>query len=333
MTDTGTDQPANLAARVAAVVSPRFLPWWVSIGLHALLIVSGFFIVWSATHAGPPPKPPVIVSFDEPAPVRLTADEPADDYTREEAKTAALPRESAAPSSTLKDLAAKFDTERPLPTPRAPTNADERARLASEQKLPEVRFAGVGASNAESIIYVVDASGSMVSTFKYVLARLERSVEKLASTQRFQVIFFQRGDAIAAPHPEDDQTLRPKRLIRASRDNVRAVMTWARSVTCAGMGDPIKALQTALALKPDAVFVLSSATTSATIRGLDKEKVLDELDRLNPVDRRTGRRDVMIKTIQFMDPDPAEILKSIGEKFGGGAEGYKFIGPEEVNKP
>lgn len=307
-----------------------WLPWAVSLALHAALIVSGFFIVWSVS--GPSgSRAPVIVSFDEPAPVRLTADPPE---LSGEPGNAALPRiaESAA-KPTLSDLVASLDRNAggtSLPTPGA---RPDRAKLAGDRRFPEVRFAGMGASNAESIIYVVDASGSMVSTFPFVLDRLEQSVGKLATTQRFQVIFFQRDEAVVAPHPEDDQTLKPKRLIRATKENVRRVLQWARAVKPAGIGNPVRALQTAAALKPDAIFVLSSVSTGAGVWKPDRDQVLAELEKLNPADPDSGRRPIVIKTIQFINDDPARILRSIGETFGGGPTGYRFISLEELKSP
>lgn len=307
----------------------QWLPWGVSLALHAALVISGFFIVWSVAAPAAESRPPILVSFDEPAPIRLTADEPPElSGERGAAVVPAAPTPDAARPS-LSELVAGLNRERAAPTPAA---SIDRAKLAGERRFPEVRFAGMGASNAERIIYVVDASGSMVSTFPFVLTRLESSVTKLASTQRFQIIFFQRDDAIAAPHPEDEQTLRPRRLIRASKENVARVLEWARGVRPAGRGNPIRALQTALALKPDAIFVLSSATTSASARGLDRDRVLADLEKLNPVNPDTGRRPTVIKTIQFVDPDPAEILKSIGESHGG-AGGYRFIPSEELSSP
>jgi nucleotide-binding universal stress UspA family protein len=314
-------------AKRLALERAGWLPWGISLAIHAALIVSGFFIVWSVS--GPSgSRAPVIVSFDEPSPVRLTADPPE---LSGELGDAALPRiaESAA-KPTLSDLVAGLD--RNAGGPALPTSGarPDRAKLAGDRRFPEVRFAGMGASNAESIIYVVDASGSMVSTFPFVLDRLEQSVSKLATTQRFQVIFFQRDEAVVAPHPEDDQTLKPKRLIRATKENVRRVLQWSRAVKPAGIGNPVRALQTAAALKPDAIFVLSSVSTGAGVWKPDRDQVLAELEKLNPADPGTGRRPIVIKTIQFINDDPARILRSIGETFGGGTGGYRFISLEEI---
>ena len=87
------------------------------------------------------------------------------------------------------------------------------------------------------------------------------------------------------------------------------------------------ALAEIAALKPDAVFVLSSAITGLGVWEPDRDALLAQIDRLNPVDPATGRRAAVIRTVQFHEPDPAEILRAIAQAHGGssGADAYTFI--------
>jgi len=209
----------------------------------------------------------------------------------------------------------------------------ERDELMKERRFPDVQFAGVGASNARSIVYVVDASGSMVSSLPVVVKELKESIRKLAPTQQFQVVFFRNNRYSAAPHPADRASkLTITRLIRATEENVTSVCEWIDTMTAAGRSNPIPALEVALSLEPDAVFVLSSVITGAGVWEPNRDELLAKLDQLNPRDRRTGRRRVVINTIQFLDEDPSEILRAIADEHGneGGRGAYRFISRREL---
>jgi hypothetical protein len=72
---------------------------------------------------------------------------------------------------------------------------------------------------------------------------------------------------------------------------------------------------------------------------------MDELDLLNPADERSGRRSVVIKTIQFLDEDPTGTMQRIGQVHGQGVSaagkggrvlpGYRVVkrGSELMDEP
>jgi hypothetical protein len=91
-----------------------------------------------------------------------------------------------------------------------------------------------------------------------------------------------------------------------------------------GRSNPVPALKRALWLSPDAVFLLSNVVTGAGQFEADKGTILRDLEALNPFDPATGRRKTLIKTLQFLDEDPAGILQAIAEVHGGEG-GYRFI--------
>src|SRR5262249_25641387 len=111
-------------------------------------------------------------------------------------------------------------------------------------------FAGLGARQAVSIVYVVDASGAMVSSLKFVLAELERSVRSLSSGQKFQV-------ALSRARPD----MGPLEvfggpgagLLRATPANKAALSAWLATISPTGRSNPLDGLRRALALDPDAV--------------------------------------------------------------------------------
>ncbi len=302
-------------------------PWGASALLHGAIIISAFFVVWSVA-LPPPPGIPIVASFDDPGPAGVGAlDLRAPDRDQKARDRPAEPKPAALPlppdTPTLSELVSRLA---PAPVAQSPDESElaERRALIAERRLPEVRFAGHGASNASKIVYVVDASGSMVSTLPVVLQELSRSVRRLAPVQQFQIIFFGVKEHEPAPHPADPPgALKTARLVRATRENVEAVLLWAGRNSPGGRSNPVPALTYALKFQPDVIFLLSNVITGLGVWEPDKAGILAQVDALNPRDR-TGRRRTLIKTVQFLDEDPAGILQAIGAAHGGD-QGYKFL--------
>lgn len=296
-------------------------PWAFSLAVHSALVVLGFFVVWTVSPPATEDPIPVVVTFDNPAPAPLADD--ADPAPTEVGGGALLADSLGLPQPQLTVASGIGGSS--LPQPGTAPRATQPSDSTSDRRLPEVRFAGLGVSNASSIIYVVDASGSMVSTLPVVLEYLRRSISRLARTQSFQVIFYGREDRQAAPHPGDAAGGVPHwRLIRATPENIAAVLAWAQQIIPGGRSNPIPALRESLHVNPDAVFLLSNVITGVGQWEADADTLLHEIDALNPRDLRTGRRRTVIKTLQFYDKDPAGILRAIGEAHGG-EDGYRFI--------
>jgi len=98
---------------------------------------------------------------------------------------------------------------------------------------------------------------------------------------------------------------------------------WLDSVFAGGRSNPLDGIRRALEYEPDVVFLLSRSIKRTGVGaqwGRGKDAILDELDRLNPIDEKTGRRPVVIKSIQFIDEDPTGIMRAIGELHGDPAD-------------
>lgn len=305
-------------------------PWAASSAAHAAAVAVGVAVVWG--RPAPEPEPadvaadfwaPDIGSPDAPADASEPAREPERlDGPKEPARDAdSLPAPPAIATPSLAEVlrSGSASPDAPVAEPD-PTAA---ARLAMDKSRPEARFYGVGAGDARRVVYVVDASGSMVSTFPLLRRELARSLSRLGPTQMFQVVFFQ-GDpstgaarAVSAPHPDEPGRTRQTRLIRATRANIDRTTAWLDTLRPAGRSNPLPALELALALEPEAVFVLSSPITGAGEWEIGKDEAVARLDALNPHDGRTGRRGVLIKAIQFLEEDPSGVLREIGEEHGG----------------
>ena len=186
-----------------------------------------------------------------------------------------------------------------------------------------VEFSGLSSTNARRIVYVIDASGSMIRSLQIVVKELARSIDALSTQQRFGVVFFQSDDAVIVP-PENE-------LIVGSGPEKLRVLEWIdRNVHPRGSSNPLAALRYALGQKPDVIFVLSENITGSGQHEIDQRDLLGMLDELNPViDETLGRRRTQINCIQFRAEDPLDTLRLIAEKHGG-ANGYKFVSAQEL---
>lgn len=294
-----------------------FVGWAVSAALHLFVAILAFLVTWTVVRWTETPRDPVTASFDsatfEPlaslADLDPTADPLADAAALEPAVEESLEQALAEAAAGPLDLIAGTGRER-------------TAAAAVGVVAETATFAGVRATNARTIVYVVDASGSMIGSFRTVLDELSRSIAGLVPAQSFAIIFFQRNQAIAVPPAN--------RLVPVSRSAAQQALEWARkNVIPSGRSNPVEALTRALALRPDCIFLLSSNITGAGQFEIDRNDLLATLDRLNPVDSGSGRRRSQIQCIQFLDPDPLDTMRTIAERHGGEG-GYKFLDRDEL---
>lgn len=104
-----------------------------------------------------------------------------------------------------------------------------------------------GGRQAESIVYVLDRSGSMQDTFHLLQRELIRAIGSLREDQRFNILWFSEGP------PE---ALSPD-LIPASVVNKRRSFDAIRRIVPGGRTQPLAALQRGLELQPDVLYLLS----------------------------------------------------------------------------
>lgn len=204
-------------------------------------------------------------------------------------------------------------------TPTIASDADDPAQIGPGG----VRFAGLGASNARAVVYVVDASGPMVTSLPRVLEEVVRSADQLSPMQKFGVVLFREtedGSGVEMFSPV---------LVRATPTAKRRLAEWLGAVEPRGASNPLAGLEAALAMKPDAVFLLSRsiARSGGGVWNHGIDATLARLDELNPPlpsSRGPVRRAVLIQTIQFLDDDPTGIMQAIGARHGQGA-GYRVV--------
>ena len=304
--------------RPGAALARRGIPWIGSVLGHLLVIALVALLTWNLTRARTEKTTPLVTanisdSNEAPIPQLETAAEPEQPMAIPSLAAENLATAPPGAGSGIAGLTGSMLNGLGGGTPMA---------------LGRVEFAGLGAGAARKIVFVVDASGSMIGVFPFVIAELSRSLAKLSPAQRYAVIFFQRDEALLAP---------PRgRLTTATNDHVEQTIRWIQgepgrppTVVPTGRSNPMQALQSALRLDPEVIFLLSSNVTGSGRYAVDLEDLMLQLEELNPVDPATGRRGTSINCIQFLDPDPLDALRQIVEEHGTEG-GYRFLGRTEL---
>jgi len=166
-------------------------------------------------------------------------------------------------------------------------------------------FFGVGARGVR-FAYIVDASGSMESSGKFVVAMREllRSIEALPDFAYFHVILF-ANDAYR-PAWEDG-------WLRARKGDLVRMRRWLNDQAPSGGTFPLSAFASAFALDvpPDVIFFMTD--------GQIPDETPIEVARMNSRGRKT-----VIHTIAFGDETGRAALQQIAEDSGGT---YRFVNP------
>jgi len=233
---------------------------------------------------------------------------------------------ASAPSTSTPSTTAPRTTFVPKPPANAPTPSKE------------IAFAGLKAKRASRVVYVVDASGPMVSHWAWAGTQLRTSLSRLDQTQQFQVLVTRllpaaSGQSATSRMPEVIAfTDTEGDSLHAARPTIIAnAVVWLGNQRIRGAPDPLPGLARALTLKPDLILLLSHSFEqglSANV-GRTKEAVLAELDRLNPR-QSDGRRSVVIKTVQLGGDDPTGLLQAIAMEHGDGPGSYHAVTPAEL---
>ena len=338
------------------------VPAFASLALHAVLLAAA--IVATVAVTGPtepqrgdavtpsvaldlaPPRPRAEPSGAPRAPRERQAGEragdasPAPSETRAarravEAARAAASARAGVPGASLSTpgrvAAESGPSERAARGPSPPDAVDaERPRSP-----PPIRFAGVTQRPATRVAFVVDASGAMASSWPIVAGELADTVDRLRPTQFATVVLFgpsdPAGEPLSPPLATDDRG-----YFRATRGNAVALRAWLETIIPGGRSRPLVGLEAALARDPETLFLLSRSirrTGVGAAWGVGRERTLERLERLNPLDGETGRRPTSIATVQFIEPDPTGLMEAIAAAHGTGPEASSVITLEELGLP
>ena len=185
-----------------------------------------------------------------------------------------------------------------------------------------VAFFGL-ADSAESVAYVIDASGSGSDAYPYLQAALLRSISGLAPSQRFAVVLF------GAVSP-DVLKFQDKAVLAAAddanRNLARQFVLLRREEGPADEGAPRRAMQAAFELgggPPQVVFLVAERPWA--------EGLVERIAELNPpVGPAVGaRRRVRIHAVGFVNPEVQPLLRRIAGDNGGR---FRFIDAVNLGK-
>jgi hypothetical protein len=268
----------------------------------------------------PSPVPEPAVVPPEPSPTPEPTPPPEEPETKPETKPEIAPQPAAV--SLPAEPQAPVEEPRPVPPPPskpAPSVPPAPARVQpSAPKAAPASFAGAKTVRASTIVYAVDASGAMASSLSIVLEELRRSVARLTPDQKFTVILFHESPGQSGGGGHESFSSQP---IAATPDNLRKLDAFLATARPGGRSNPLLGLEPALESRPDLIFFLARSIRRSgpgASWGPGKAAVLTRLNELNSVDTKTGRRPVVIKTIQFLEPDPTGLMDAIGTIHGDG---------------
>ncbi len=319
----------------------HILPWIISIALHLFALAIGFLIPWTIYYLQNDETTvatAVMADFYHLSAVDLDSTTIGSD---------AVVDHSVDLNTTIEIPTVQNDLIGDVASPTqllGPSSAKAMEGFAPRGGGDHVSFGGLRGSNARNIVYIVDASGSMLTYLPIVIDELIRSIDQLDDRQNFGVVFFKNQEAIIVPAPiarnntngnpsksRTHQSVkgRTHELLAGTQENKLHVFDWIDldrgNIFAQGGSNPVAAIKVALqdlTPTPDIVFILSTDITGVGEFEEDQKDLLQMIQRLNKT--KNGSFRSVIKTIQFITEDPLQTLEIIAKQ-NGGIEGYRFL--------
>ncbi len=156
---------------------------------------------------------------------------------------------------------------------------------------------------ADSVVFLVDASGSMMGHMSLVLPQLYDAMDSLEPSTRFTVVVYS-GDGVK------EASGRGMRV--ATTDNKERVKRWlGASVKPFGPSSPMKALPQALGYEPALVCWVSDGVLGRGRHRIDEEAMAALIDDL----RQPGG--TRIDLYQVVSTSDQEVMERLAERTGG----------------
>ena len=313
-----THDPPTAREEAAEVVN-RLVPWTISILAHAALLLLAVFIAWSANVPQPleaPHHPTLSRTLDLPALEQSSVADP----NPEPAPPGAMPLIAHGPEPVKPTIQrAKSLNPSPFDAPRTaqgPTPFDDMYVGPAQQFNAGIFNPN---ANARRVVFVIDASGSLIDTLPYVITELQRMIRELDPEQEFAILLYNDTGVHEAAPPG----------MKKADERVKARRSaWLNEgpVIPSGQANPTEAIRLGLSYKPQAIFLLSDDITGSGRHGIDQRRLLAAIEAANTAN-------TVIHTIQYIYPDPLEryglkpTLQFIAERTGGD---YKFVDAREL---
>jgi hypothetical protein len=194
--------------------------------------------------------------------------------------------------------------------------------------LAAAEFFGVKAGGRK-FVFLVDSSLSMKGgKFEAALQELSYAIRKLSQDQFFYVIFFDwNAERMLFPvDPRNPRVLSKQpepRAVRATPENIRNLEAWMSTVELELKTDPYEAMQFAVEMLPDAIYLL----TDGMFRGKTESYLAEHNVIESELDGRKPK--IVIHTIGFWSDQGQELLQRISSNYGGT---YRFVPPPPKRK-
>jgi len=158
------------------------------------------------------------------------------------------------------------------------------------------------------VVFVCDASGSMLNKFDVLRQELRKAVDRLRAGQAFDILFFS-GDRYLALDPQ---------LLLAVPEAKRKAYAFLDGVAPHGTSNPIPGLKAAFATGPQLIYLLTDGDFP------NNDEVLAALRKLNK-DKK-----IKVNTIAFMDRGEAyeKLLQRIADENGSS---FKFVAEQDLH--
>jgi hypothetical protein len=167
---------------------------------------------------------------------------------------------------------------------------------------PRTNFMGSG-GNAKRIVFICDASGTMLASFPMLRRELQKTISKLVPAQSFNVIFFKGSQA------ESVEGF-PGALVAATGENKSKAYKWISEYVPEMDTNPFPAIEKAFSMQPELVFVLTDGFDNVA----SYKQVRDAFDKAN-ASRKAKVMTILLQTTP--DAELATLLEQIAADHGG----------------
>ena len=165
---------------------------------------------------------------------------------------------------------------------------------------PKAPFGGIS-GNATKVVYICDASGTMMSIFWRVRDVLKQSIDVLIPAQAFNVIFFSDEDVVA---------LSKTTLVMATPDMKLKALDLSNKMSAAGKTDPMPAIRLAFKQEPELIYVLTDGFDQV----VSFDAVINEFRRLN-ASKKVKVNCILIQS--SVNTELERVLQTIAQENGG----------------
>lgn len=186
------------------------------------------------------------------------------------------------------------------------------AAIGAEQKPREFQM-----FSPDRSVFVCCAAESMKADLQLFEAEITKAVGGRKAGQKFNVIFYQDGQATA--FEKDD-------LVEANDENKEKLPAFFQGVTAHGTRDPTAAIALALRQKPSVVYLMTDGRFHDNAAVLNQLRVLNQRDGHTPVPINP----ILLARDESVAKEMGKVMMAIAEANGGV---YRCVMPDDLKKP